>query len=166
MTRPAVIGLVCLVTICAPLWGQAPEAEAPDVATELAELNRTMRELRDLLVRQLETQSLDLMLKRAELASTEVSQLESRLRSAEASQASLEDERRRLTTRMEGFREQDVENPEIRLMERQFAQELEILDERLRDGQARIADLSARLARKQEDLRAWQMTLDRRLSGQ
>lgn len=164
MTRLAAIGLVCLLATSVPLWGQAPEA--PDVAAELAELNDTMRELRDLLVRQLEAQSLDLMLKRAELASTEVSQLESRLRSAEATQASLEDERRRLTTRMEGFRDQDLENPEIRMMERQFAQELEILDERLRDGQARIADISARLARKQEDLRAWQMTLDRRLSGQ
>lgn len=164
MTRSISIALAALLASSIPLYAQT--TDAPDVAAQLVEINGTLRELRDLLARQLEAQSLDLMLKRAELASTEVAQLESRLRSAEATQASLEDERRRLTSRMEGFREQDIDNPEMRAMERQFAQELEILDENLRDAQARIADLSGRLARKQEDLRAWQMTLDRRLGGQ
>ncbi len=56
------IGLAATVLAGAPLAAQSGSLESQAVADELARLNATLGELRDLLARQLEAQSIDLML--------------------------------------------------------------------------------------------------------
>lgn len=162
------IGLVSVLLGGAPL---AAQTDSPAVVEELARLNATLGELRDLLARQLEAQSLDLMLKRTELASQEASQLEARLRSAEARARSLEDEKASMETRLEELerrsRDEGLESDEqTRSVVRQFEAEIERVERRLAEARGDVAQIAGRLDRKLEDLRAWQDLVDRRLSGQ
>ncbi|MDX1645206.1 MAG: hypothetical protein R3244_12695, partial [Thermoanaerobaculia bacterium] len=106
-----------------------------------------------------------------ELASQEASQLEARLRSAESRVHSLEDEKARMEAQFEELerraRDQGLEEAEeTRNYMQRFETEVELVDRRLAEARADVAEISGRLDRKLEDLRAWQDLVDRRLSGQ
>ena len=94
MTRP-VLALLIAFAIVTPTVAQQPAdgVLANEVAVELAQLNTTLEKVHKLLEQQLETQTLDLLLKRAQLVSSEVARLDDQLRKAQTRRDSLEDER-------------------------------------------------------------------------
>ena len=145
------------------------ESSSPDVAAELARLNATLIELRDLLEQQIETQGLDLLLKRSQILSQEMLQIETHLRSVKSTQRSLGDEKSRMETQIEIFREREragnMEPEELETMLLQFEAAYKQVTGQLRDIESEAAELESRLMRKQEDLEAWQDLLDRRLGG-
>lgn len=168
--RPLILATLLLAS---PTTAQVPnEGDLPsDVAVELARLNITLEEVRDLLVQQIETQTLDLLLKRSQLVSSQVTQLDTLLRRAEASRDGLEDEKLRLETNLETFEDRvrgsdpEIPREELEAMMRQFHVELERITNRLREAEAEVIDLDSQLSRRREDLESWQDLLDRRLGG-
>jgi len=153
----------------------AAHAEAPppvpDLGRELARLNATLSDIRSLLERQLETQNLDLLMKRMELAAAQVSDAESRLGRAAASLESLEEESAALTDRLAVVEAEllrgDAEGDPGAMagFVAQLESTLERIEDRLRDKRLEIAGLENLLASKERDLRDWQELLDRRLAN-
>ena len=142
------------------------------IAQHLASIDETMTEMHELLERQLETQTLDLLLKRAQLASAEVARIDRTLRRSTEKRTSLDAERRQLEFRVEAVeelqrsrREEGPSDIELENRIRHLRNSIEVTEEALETVDSEIVDLSARLDRKRQDLEAWQEILDRRLSG-
>lgn len=157
------VGLLSLTALAAePI--ETPDSPT-DVLAQLAQLNATLREIADLLERQISGQDLDLVMKRIQLTATRADQTEAQLRRAEGERVGLEDEMRRMNLHLETLTTgMGAEDPEqIEAITRQMTGEMEILDARLKDVQGRIAELQARLAAERVDQREWQAFLDRRL---
>lgn len=152
-----------------PIEAQAAASAAfpEDVAAQLVKLNATLEDIQALLAEQLETQTLDLFLKRAQLVSSEVARLDGLLRSAQRSRGHWEDERIRLDTRMEVLQNESPDlDDEAREREmRHVRSQSEGNLRRLRRNAADIVELETRLARRQQDLEDWQELLDKRLGG-
>ncbi len=170
--RKSRIAALSMIAVASALGAQAlPPDETRDLATEVAELNLTLLEIRDLLAQQLETGSLDLLLKRSELVSAEVARLETQLRSAQAQRESLEDDEIRIRAQIEattaqlGASGQDIPIGEIEAYTRQMEIELERINRRTRSLDGEIQELQNRLTSKQRDLQSWQDLVDRRLGG-
>ena len=173
MRRPVLATLAVLATMTAPLAAQPVAGTDPahEVVVQLSKLNATLVEVQEFLERQLETQTLDLLLKRSQLASAEVFRLSTQLRQATTRRDSLEDDRVRMELRSELLEERDRSgtaeqtSEEIDTIRRQLRVSMNMAESRLREVEAEIVDLDSRLFRKQEDLQSWQDLLDRRLSG-
>ena len=109
------------------------------------------------------------LLKRSQLISQEMLQLENHLRNTKATQRSLTDEKSRMETQIQIFREQEragnIDPAELEGMLLQFEAAYEQVTRQLRDVDAEAAEIEGRLMRKREDLEAWQDLLDRRLGG-
>ena len=136
-------------------------------ARELAKLNATMREVADLLSKQVEQGQLDLLMKRTQMALDQVERAEALLRQAQDERASVEGERARL----EGHRDVISAQEKMPAAERDAAiagieAELKRMAQRQGALDGKIVDLQNRIAEKQDELRGWQALVDRRLSGQ
>jgi hypothetical protein len=157
-----------------PASAQARAGGRGPVAVELAELNDTMAEMRELLTRQLETQTLDLLFKRTELASNEVLRLDRSLRRATNRRIALDKERVELELREEALDDFDrrrergqaapsAQNIELQL--RNIRASTERVEERLRELDTEIVGLESSLDERLRDLEEWQQMLDRRLAA-
>ncbi len=151
--------------------GQAvaqPNPEAGSTPAELAKLNGTLREIADLLARQVEQTGLDLLMKRTQLAQTQVERAEAELRAVEAEKASAEEQKSQLETRRElaATQLEQAQPAEREAVQKMWETELATLNLRLRTADGQIAILQNRIAAASEDLRGWKTLLDRRLSGQ
>lgn len=136
-------------------------------ARELAKLNATMREVADLLTKQVAQGQLDLLMKRAQMALDQVERAETLLRQAQDERASVEEER----SRLEGQREVISAHEKMPAEERDanvagIDVELKRLAQRLSTLETKIVELQNRIAERQDELRGWQALVDRRLGGQ
>ena len=146
------------------------EAVAPQVlAAAVAELNTTLREIRDLLARQIEPQGLDLLFKRVEFTAARSAGLEARLRSVEEARRGADEERHRMEGMLEAVREEmareGVEAETLRQQERQVLEEIRRMGERVSDLDAESVLLGNRLADERRELEGWQDLLDRQLAA-
>jgi chromosome segregation ATPase len=168
---PVAVLLVISMSGAAPTTAQSATVDPADLTAGLAQLNATLLEMKELLAIQIETQGLDLLLKRSELVSTQVAQLESLLRSAESTRTSLEDELRHMKIEQEMMETQmrsgsmDAEAFEIEAYSRQIEERIEHARDRLRQAEREVVNLQSRLDAKQRDLDDWQDVVDRRLSN-
>jgi len=175
--RDAVVLSLLVAVLGAPVAGQQAAGEPPPeltVGERLDQLNSTLERIAELLERQVESQRLDLALKRVQFGSVRVETLERDLRSAEDRRSSLSDEQYRIRSRLEmmagELEEVSPENlegrrPMYEQMIGQAERELEILDTRIVETEQRIIDLEAELTRRRDDLRSIQDQLDRELAG-
>lgn len=158
-----------------PVAGRTQPAAAPAPEITLVEaqlrLNGTLGEIRELLARQLEGQSLALLLDRSRLAAEQAERIESRLSSARSEQRSLEDQRARLegalanmSQRAEAARDES-ELARLESATEQLERDIQRLRGRSRDLAAEVGELESRLAAKREEAEGWQDTVDRRLAG-
>jgi chromosome segregation ATPase len=81
-----------------------------DVATELARVNATLKEIAALLNRQSDMQSIDLLMKRVQLAQSQVTELEGRIRTDESELRGLENQSNSLEMRLKTLRAQEEQN--------------------------------------------------------
>ena len=159
-----------LALLPAAAAAQGASAPADAVAAELARVNATLKEIAALLNRQLDGQSLDLLMKRAQLSESQVTELERRLQSAQGELRSLESERSTLELRLKEASAQleqarpDSPTSEFETIAAKAAGELKRV--RLRIGQLaqETSALESELATHREELRSWQSLLDRRLA--
>jgi chromosome segregation ATPase len=169
MSKPWIAAL-SLLAVTSVLGAQAlaPE-EGRDLATEVAELNLTLLEIRDLLAQQVETDSLDLLLKRSELVSAEVARLETALREVQAQRDSLAEDETRVRIQIEAAEDQlrsaDAPAEQLEGYLRQMEFELDSAGRRMRALEGEIQELQNRLTARQRDLQSWQDLVDRRLGG-
>ncbi len=172
MQRFAPIALLVALVASFPATAQpAADLDSAELAAGLAQLNATLLEIKDLLAIQIDTQGLDLLLKRSELASTQAAELEGLLRSAESTRTGLEDQLRNLQSEQEmmeaqmriGAREADT--LAIEAYTRQIEARIDHARDRLRQAEGEVIDLQSRLDTKQRDLGDWQDLIDRRLSN-
>lgn len=172
MQRFAPIALLVALVASSPATAQpTSDLDTTELAAGLAQLNATLLEIKDLLAIQIDTQGLDLLLKRSELASTQAAELEGLLRSAESTRTGLEDQLRNLQSEQEmmeaqmrsGAREADT--LAIEAYTRQVEERIDQARDRLRQAEGEVIDLQSRLDTKQRDLGDWQDLIDRRLSN-
>jgi len=175
--RDAVALSLLVASLGAPVVGQQAAGEPPPeltVGERLDQLNSTLERIAELLERQVESQRLDLALKRVQFGSVRVETLERDLRSAEDRKSSLEDDRYRIRSRLtmmadefEEMSTEDIEGsrPMYEQMIGQAERELEILEARILETEQRIIDLETELTRRRDDLRSIQDQLDRELAG-
>jgi chromosome segregation ATPase len=136
-------------------------------ARELVKLNATVREVADLLTKQLAQGQLDLLMKRTQMALDQLERAEAQLRQTQDTRASVEAER----TRLESQRQIVAAEEKIPAVERDAAlmaidAETKRVAQRQSAIEGQIVELQNRIAAGQDELRGWQTLLDRRLSGQ
>ena len=179
MTSPArlALGMLFVFALAATVPAlRAQEAAPPGaaepspVATELQRLNTTLDRIATLLERQLESQALDLQLKRLEVASRRVDALEGDLSRVRSSRESLTEERMRVEAHLEHLAVEveaadSEELPEFEVMLRNAQRMMERLETRTSELDARILALENELTGRRSDLQALEDRLDRELAG-
>ena len=170
MNRIWIAVLVLTVAAGSVLAAQAIAPQEEDLGAQLAELNMTLQEIKQVLAERLETASLDLMLRRSELVSADVVRLETRLRTAESERDSLQFEIEQIRTQIEGWEQRirsgDAEDSqEYEVYTRQMELQMERAQSRLRTLDGEIQVLQNQLTAKRRDLQSWQDLVDRRLGG-
>jgi hypothetical protein len=133
---------------------------------ELAKLNATMREMADLLTRQVAQAQLDLLMKRTQMATNQVERAEAQLRQAQDERVSLDFQRSRLQSQREMTAQGKMPETERDVILAGIDRGLKQLTQQQSTLEGRITELQNRIADGQDDLRGWQALLDRRLSGQ
>jgi flagellar biosynthesis chaperone FliJ len=170
MKRLTSIALLLTLAIATPTLAQ-PDSTTAELTAGLAQLNATLLEMKELLSAQLETQGLDLLLKRSELVSSQAAQIENLLRSAEATQMSFEDEVAQMVAEQEMIEDQirsgsiDGNDIDAQSYIRRIETRIEQSRDRLRVAEREVVALQSRLDQKQRDLEDWQELIDRRLSN-
>jgi chromosome segregation ATPase len=174
MKRLTPFALLLTITIATPAIAQ-PDAEAgtAELAAGLTQLNATLLEMKELLSMQVETQGLDLLLKRSELVSTQAARLENLMRSAESTRMSLEDQVLQMESEQEVMEEAirsgamgvGDDQVEVQFHIRRIETRLEQTRDRLRAAEGEVVGLQSRLDQKERDLEDWQELIDRRLSN-
>jgi len=145
----------------------AQDAKLEDAsARELAKLNATMREVADLLAKQVAQGHLDLLLKRTQMANDQVERAEAQLRQAQDERASVEAERSRVQSQRDMAAQGKMPEAERDAILAGTDRELKRLAARQSTLEGQIAELQNRIAERQEEVRGWQALLDRRLSSQ
>lgn len=153
--------------------GQAARPEPPpDLMTELATLNKTMREIADLLAQEVGARKVDLLMKRVELASAAIARSEDRVRFLRSERDAVETEKRKLESErdmirshresggLDGSRQEDVDA----YLSRMDA-DLKRLSSKLQAASADLADAENHLTEERETYRQLQRELDRRIAG-
>lgn len=176
---PPVVLIVALAVFAGiPTFAQAPSPEEAAAAApgtiedELVRLNRTLKRIAALLERQLESDQIDLTLKRIEMGESRLSSLEDELADARATRTSTEDEIQGLRMHLQSIEQElstasvedlEGERPGYEMMTRQATGRLERLESRLQETEGRIYEIENELARRRTDLRSLQEAVDRRL---
>ena len=144
----------------------AQDAKVEDAsARELAKLNATMREVADLLTKQVAQGQLDLLMKRTQMATDQVERAEAQLRQAQDERVLVEAQRSRLQSQREMTAQGKMPEAERDTILAGIDPELKRLAQRQSTLEGQIAELQNRIAERQDELRGWQALLDRRLSG-
>jgi predicted nucleic acid-binding Zn-ribbon protein len=144
----------------------AQDAKVEDAsARELAKLNATMREVADLLTKQVAQGQLDLLMKRTQMATDQVERAEAQLRQAQDQRVLVEAQRSRLQSQREMTAQGKMPEAERDTILAGIDPELKGLTQRQSTLEGQIAELQNRIAERQDELRGWQALLDRRLSG-
>jgi chromosome segregation ATPase len=166
---PTILALLVGVTAAS---GQSPEAKvSPDVSTELAKLNKAVREIADLLAKQTKGQKVDLLMKRLELASSKIGQLEQRERSLQSEKTNAEDETNRIETELKLIQTQadtaasESQRPDLAATLARGEVELKRLADRIQSISQEIGDIENVLATQREELKGWQQVVDRTLGN-
>lgn len=142
------------------------------IEDELVRLNRTLERIAVLLERQLESDEIDLTLKRIEMGESRISSLEDELADARSTRRSIEDETDGLRMHLRNIEQElatstaedlEGERPGYEMMSRQATYRLESLEQRLQETDARIYEIENELGRRRDDLRSLQEAVDRRL---
>ena len=188
--RSVLTPALLVVLVAPPLLSQQPLAPAqeperpalargaldpasPDLAEELARLNRTLTRIADALERQAEGQRLDLALSRVAVESERVTNLERELQSAQATRTSLENEQFSISSRLGGLAYEVEASPDadattlkqIERMTEEAQRMLNRIGERIDAQDRKILELQNELTRRRADLQALQDRLDRQLDG-
>lgn len=169
MNRAWIVALVLIVAAGSVLGAQALTPQQQDLGLQLAELNATLQEIKEVLAEQLETDSLDLLLKRSELVSAEVVRLEAQLRNAQKEHESAQFDVEQMQKQMESFelqaRADSDATEEYEIYSEQMEMQIERTLSRMRTLDGEIQELQNRLTTKREEMRSWQDMVDRRLGG-
>jgi len=171
MSRPWIAVVLLTAAAVTVLGAQTLEPQSPDLGAELAQLNSTLLEIKEVLAQQLETDSLDLLLKRSELVSADVTRLETQLRNSETQRQSLQDDEERFRTQIDNIEMEirsgtvDADAEEYDAYTRQMVLELDRTQRHIQTLDGEIQSLQNRLTAKQRDLSSWQDLVDRRLGG-
>jgi flagellar biosynthesis chaperone FliJ len=172
MKRLTTLALLLTCFTIAPMNAlSAAQVDSAELTAGLAQLNATLLEMKELLSMQVETQGLDLLLKRSELVSSQAGQLENMLRSAESTRTSLEDQLLQMVAEQEMMEEQirsgamDADEVDAQAYTRRVENRIEQTRSRLRKVESEVIALQSRLDTKQRDLEDWQELIDRRLSN-
>ncbi len=164
--------LTLLLVPVAASQEESPAADETSLGSELKSLNETMRQIADLLRRHLETNEVDVYLKRLELGRQKLAPTESELRSAKSRREGVEDERKSLAAMLSNLEEEsdredvsaldDSEDQNAR-MRRELETHLERLKDKSWDLEQKIIVLENELARQKEDVEALEAWIDERL---
>jgi chromosome segregation ATPase len=167
--RTTILALLFGFTVAS---GQSPDAKVSlDLSTEIAKLNKAVREIADLLAKQTEGQKVELLMKRVELASSKLSQLEQRESSLQSEKMNIEDQAYRLVTEMKLIQDRVPASPDEsqRLdLETTLARgeaEGKRLADRVQSLSQQIGDVENQLTAQREELKTWQQVVDRSLGG-
>jgi chromosome segregation ATPase len=145
----------------------AQEAKVEDAsARELAKLNATMREVADLLTKQVAQGQLDLLMKRTQMATDQAERVDAQLRQAQDERASVEAQRSRLQSQRDMTVQEKMPEAERDVILAGIDPALKRLAARQSTLEGQIGEVQNRIAERQDELRGWQALLDRRLSGQ
>ncbi len=168
----ACVSLTLLLVPVAFSQEESPAADETSLGSELKSLNETMRQIADLLQRHLETNEVDVYLKRLELGRQKLAPTESELRSAKSKKEGVEDERKSLmawSARLEEESERedvsaldDSEDVSAR-MRRELETQVEQLKDKSWELDQKIIELENELARQKEDVEALEVWIDERL---
>ena len=167
---PLVLFALFLGAAAAPAQSAKTDSSS-DVSVELAKLNKAVREIADALAKQAAGQKLDLLMKRIELGSSRIGQGEQRLRALKSETANAEDEKRKIETEVQAVQAHFESQPDqTRKPERDafFAgreADLKRLALKLQSLAQETAEAEALLATQREELRQWQLFVDRALSS-
>ena len=170
--RYAALVTLLLVLVPGAVSGQTAAPPADPIATALANLDLTLKEIARLLSQQSEGHNLDLLMKRVQLAAGQVAETEKRLASAEAARRSVEQERDHTEARLrmieDGVQADGSEIPaaQAEMLTAQAEADLRRLRVRIAQLSLEIGALETREADQRRDLQSWQSTLDRRLAAQ
>ena len=165
--RMVSLGLVLAVALAGPALGQEAANQETELALEIKALNSTLESIRKVLLQQLETQNLELLMRRSDLASREAAEIERQLRAAKALRLEIAEEEKRTRNRFEMMlaQMQELDESEAELFAAQMEQELSLMDARAKALDSEIGELEGRQSQKRGELRDWQDLLDRRLRG-
>jgi len=147
-----------------------PDASA-DVSDELAKLNKSVREIADLLAKYAEGQKVSLLMKRAELGAANVARLEERLRSLRSEKNNAEDEKQKLESELDAIRGQadspQFENrrQEVQAYIARGEANAKRLTSRIQAIDAEIGEVEATMTKEREELRQLERQLYRGLTG-
>ena len=142
--------LVAVLTLGLSLAaGQAAAQQVPQAdgtAAELAKLNATLREIADLLGRQVEQSGLDLLMKRTQLAQAQVERAEAELKAVEAEKASAEEQKSQVEARRElaATQLEQAQPAEREAVQKMWETELATLNLRVRTADGQSEDRSPR----------------------
>lgn len=148
------------------------EAESPrTLQQEVAQLNRTLERIADLLASQVDTQQIDVGMKRLEMLTSRLERSERELRNLRSRRSSLETEKIALEEQRAqaelSLERGDVESvpEEARAFFRQMDRQLDRVREELAETDRQSVELENQVAAQRRDLQAWQDFVDRRLGG-
>jgi chromosome segregation ATPase len=172
MRRKRAVLLIAVLLAAAVAKGQTPPKEqGGDLRSELTKLNKSVREIADLLAKQAEGQKLDLLMKRIELSSTRVGQMEQRLRSLQTERTDLEEQRQGMEMQLQELQASaesgasEVSRAELEAALGRAESHRKHFASRLQAVGQELTELEGRLSSQQEELRGWQRFVDKRLSS-
>ena len=172
------IGLVAAVsvaTLSVALLAspEQPQAERTlDLAQGVRDLNRTMQEIASLLREQLKKQQADVLMKRMEISGRALSTQEQELRGVVAERGTITDGLKEIQARIEQLKDDDgreappgVRRPENGLARERFELELreKLLKDRLAASDQRVIELENDVARRRDEIKAWEELIDAQL---
>lgn len=173
MKRFVVVALSLFLFAAATGSAQGQSTPAPqdaDVAAALLRINQTLSEIKDLLARQAESQTLDLALRRAAIASTRAADLSRQLREVELDRRSVEEQKARVEENLKMIEAQvesgvmDLDPKMADSLADQTAGQIKRLEARGKDLDLEIVGLRNQVDQARADVRNWQSLLDRRLA--
>lgn len=161
MAARRIVTTVCLValTLSVAAAAQDPRADAP--AAALDSIDRSLKEIVELLRVQVRNQRAELAVQRLDIASRELVARERELHAAEAKRAANARRQEELTARLEatsGARpeESGMSDVDYEFMLRQMEQQAEAVKQTVWQTDQLIIDLRKAIARVREDELAWQ----------
>ncbi len=154
------------------LGQQAPSPPVPpSLPEQVAELNRSVKELVVLFKEYFDRQQVDYLFKRVELSLQKMWPINEELRSLRVSKAADEGElgqlrtllaaRQTLASQSEGKSEEELR--EVALQGAQIEAQIKLLRSRISQADQRIAELENELAQEQQNVRRWEAAIDQRL---
>lgn len=167
-----IVALAAAAVLPPALAQEEPPAPGRTLQQEMAEVNRTLREIVDLMRLSLERHELDVLIRRLELYSRSLAPREQELRRAQANKESVEQELERMEAFMAQLEEEMARDAETGLeapdsgLERQradFETHQKLLKDRRWNLEQRIIELENDLTDRRRQIEALEEVVDERL---